>query len=274
MTTKKNKIPKEILKLLDLHDQLINNFVSARNNQLDGFEVHLECAFKLTQIIRHINAVSLLAKKNLLFFPSALVISRSAFELAVHTVWLLQSLDPWEREARWLRYAQYNSNSEFIYFKKSLEFSKKTDIEYSQCLNKYKSIDDFYKDVAASMEEKFPGKYNHTEPVPTMKKMLKEIGIENKYFLYINSSQYVHGSMVLTQIFRKGYGTAKEVGDFITPGDWVYCFQLTSMSLLNAGKVFLDRTGGNLNTFNADDLLIEFENAIKKLSTINGSDFS
>jgi hypothetical protein len=268
MKNEDNKIPKEIIELVNLHYQLVKNFNSSRKPKLDSFEVHTECALMLTQIIRHINAVCLLGKNDLSFFPSALIISRSAFELSAKVVWLLLSEDPWEQEARWLRYAQQNKNSEFNFSLKYLEFLNKSQAEHTKLLSEYQKINDFYKSVSVLFEKKFPGKYDYKTPVPDMKKMLGEIGIKNHYFLYVNSSQYAHGSMVSTQIYRKRYGTAMELGDFITPSDWAYCFQLTSMSLLNAGKIFLLSTNGNPITFNFDEMIGKFELSLKNLSRL------
>ncbi len=131
----------------------------------------------------------MLAKTDLGLFSSALVISRTAFEMGVKVVWMLQSEIRWEHEARWLRNAKNKRNSEFNFYNQYLNFQQTTEKERDS--NDYRSINqlkNFTMMLPDYWKQKFPGKYDQTKPVPNMKDMLEELGILSQLTLYIRLS--------------------------------------------------------------------------------------
>jgi len=267
--TKKGRIPKEIFNVIELQDALILNFLSSLPKKLDLLESHDECYLKIYQIIQHANAVSTLAKKNNSFYPSALILSRSALESAVTVAWILQSKNIYENEARWLRIALKSKNSEFNFgFKYIKHMEDMPESERIKQTNENIQIKRWYEDIVKVLEESFPGQYDYHSPVPDMKKMCEELNFNELYFYFSHTSQYVHGGFVSTQLYRRGYGAKKGMRDLIRPSFWTYCFYLTSMSIFNAGKIFLERTDGNVDRFQNFNFS-ELDNAFQELIKIN-----
>jgi hypothetical protein len=79
--------------------------------------------------------------------------------------------------------------------------------------------------------------------------MLESLGEERKYLAYIIGCQFSHGTHHATGIYRKHLGTAKVLGEYITPKDWWPCFLIGWYSLHASGRRFLTRAAGNASDF-------------------------
>jgi hypothetical protein len=58
----------------------------------------------LVPIIRNVEGVLLMAREDLRLLPAAFSTSRTAYEVAIRVLWLMDPTDPYEREVRWLAY--------------------------------------------------------------------------------------------------------------------------------------------------------------------------
>src|SRR5438552_2047031 len=97
-------------------EQGVRRFLRARDTlpKLGKYESHLEALNLFYVVIRHIDAIYTLAKRDLVLLPSAFVLGRAAFESTIKVLWMLKPNKVFEREARWLAHL---SSEEKYYFK-------------------------------------------------------------------------------------------------------------------------------------------------------------
>jgi hypothetical protein len=256
-------ITKKHEKIIDLHEQVIKNFHKARIRKIGHFEGQFQCAAMMLLIILDIDAICDLAKKNLIYLPTANLISRRIFDVSMQIAWILKPDDPFEQEARWLRYAFHSKNSELHFFQACLKTAKRKKLDDSALLKTCQGISEFYSSVEEALDKKTaPKKYEHTHRPPNMSDILKEIGGEDDYLIFNLTSQFAHGGNLATQCFTRGYGSSKEIGVFISPDNWDTCFKTTMMSFLRAGIIFLEKTGGDVHKFIPPVLKIEIQETI------------
>lgn len=250
-------------KNIDLHERVIKNFHNARNKKIGYYEGQSQCSTMISLIILDIEAICALAKMNLIFLPTAILISRRIFDVSMHDTWILKPDDPFEQEARWLRYAYHSKNSELHFYEACLKSAQKKKLDQGVLLKHCQGISEYYSSVESALDKKTsPKKYNHTRQPPKMDDILKEIGREDDYLIFNFGSQFAHGGILATQCFTKGYGISKETGVFISPGDWDFCFKTTMMSILQAGIIFLEKTHGDVSLFLPPDLKREIEGTV------------
>lgn len=82
----------EILKIRELIDQAVAGFVNALITvpQLAKWEADVEAMLLLNLAIRNIEAILELAGTDLILLPSANVLDRAVFEIALKAAWLVQ----------------------------------------------------------------------------------------------------------------------------------------------------------------------------------------
>jgi hypothetical protein len=66
------------------------------------FESDVEALLLFNLVIRDIEAILTLARTDLVLLPSANVLARAVFEIALKAAWIVQPDDPFDREVRWL----------------------------------------------------------------------------------------------------------------------------------------------------------------------------
>jgi hypothetical protein len=66
------------------------------------FEVDDACFSLLALVVRHVESVCTLARKDLVLLPSAFTLARAAYEATMRILWMLDPDDPSAREVRWL----------------------------------------------------------------------------------------------------------------------------------------------------------------------------
>jgi hypothetical protein len=93
-------------------------------------------------------------------------------------------------------------------------------------------IHEFRKAVQAAL----PRRSSPLARIPTLEAMLAEIGEAKRYATYTTLSQYSHGSHYGGSIYRRGLGTDKEFGEWVSPSDWALLLQISWWSLFNAGQ--------------------------------------
>ncbi len=177
----------------DVLDEAVGDFLRARDTVLGGigrYEADREAMLLTNLIVRHIEAAILLARHDLVLFPTACVVSRSAIETSARAIWLLTPDDPFERECRWL--AHFASEIE------AYERSNRM-VKIARFDTRLKQLMEFHARVKAAL----PDGYEVPKRVPNFRRMLEEIGRPEAYLMYIQLSQYSHGAHMATGTYRK-----------------------------------------------------------------------
>jgi hypothetical protein len=249
----------EIERVCDLLEQLIHRFLLARRTvpSLGTYESETESLNLMYLIIRNVESITALAKKDLVLLPSAMNLTRTVFEMAMKTLWMLEPKDPFDRELRWLAQLQ----TEEGYFDRLSRRMKALGIDNRKVVEAKSYISDFRIGVTL----KFPKPYQPLSNIPDLASMMKAIGEENKYATYIFLSQYSHGTHVATGLYRRGLGTKKEFGEYISPKDWEVIFSVSKYCLVKTGRKILEIINGDVTSFFTDDFLLEIESDIQKI---------
>jgi hypothetical protein len=104
------------------------------------------------------------------------------------------------------------------------------------------------QDIRAFKEavmSRVPDPYKPVTKLPSLRRMLREIGTPQLYSLYREASQYLHAGMPATSHYVKNLGSEKKLGDFTTTVDWILPLRLCWPSLRNASSFVIDRLWGS-----------------------------
>ncbi len=261
----------EILAMCDVLDESISRYLKARDTvptmTRGVYEADVEAYLMILLILRNIEGVVELARRDLVLVPPAMVISRSAFEVGIKVRWMMDPEDPFEREIRWLALAQDRVKS----YKRMGKIAEPVSQSYANDLyNSADIADAFFNAIKDELNKKFPGKYQSMKQAPNLRAMLDSLKEENLYIWYIRTSQYTHGSQIATTLYRKGYGIDKEYGEFVSHDNWFECFYLCWLAFDNAGMIFLERSGGKSHQFISKSFRSKFDQALTRISDKNG----
>ena len=97
-----------VLWVAKMIEDAVKQFLLARRTvpPLDRFEADVEAMKLFNMVVRNIEAITELAKVDLVLLPSANVLARVVFEIAIKATWMITPNDPFEREVRWLAHLQ------------------------------------------------------------------------------------------------------------------------------------------------------------------------
>jgi hypothetical protein len=251
----------EIEKACDLLELFIKRVLDARDTfpPLGEYESCDESLLLLYLIIRNIEAISALAKKDLILLPSAMNITRSVFEMAIKILWILAPQDVFEREVRWLAQLQ----TEEQYYDRISQRLGKLGIDNTDIIKIRDEISGFRLGVTKAL----PQEYKPLSKIPDFAAMLSAINEEQKYMTYIFLSQYSHGTHKATGLYRKGLGTKKEFGEFIKPKDWGVVISVCWYCLAKTSERIFIVIGGDAKRFLIDDFVQEIQGVIQKIET-------
>lgn len=204
----------EILHVADLIERAVGQFLRARESipPLGKFESEVEALQLFTLAIRDTEAILTLARTDLVLLPSANVLARAVFEIAVKSAWMVQPDDPFDREVRWLAHLE----EEERLHRAVSESVTKSGGDPTLFKELHAQIRDFRTGVARAL----PAGYAELPGNPGVEGMLENLGQKQMYFLYRLLAQYVHGGHAATWLYRKGLGTFKRGGEFISPSAW------------------------------------------------------
>src|SRR5690242_13760108 len=89
-------------------EMTIGRFIAARPDlsKLGTYESLIEARNLFNLVVRHAEAVVVLAREDLVLLPPAMVTARSAFEIAVRAAWMVDVDDPFDGEVRWLAHLE------------------------------------------------------------------------------------------------------------------------------------------------------------------------
>jgi hypothetical protein len=203
-----------ILRMADLIEQAIGRFLEARDTipPLGKFESDDEAILLFNLVIRDIEAILTLARTDLVLLPAANVLARAVFESALKAAWIVQPDDPFDREVRWLAHLAEEERM----LKAIGEVAAKRGGDPASFEEQHRQIRDFRMGVARAL----PTGYSELPGNPGVAQMLENLGQKQTYTLYRVLAQYVHGGHASTWLYRRNFGTLKQIGEFISPVDW------------------------------------------------------
>jgi hypothetical protein len=252
---------REILAICACGDLLIERYLACLKTipiQLGRFEAETEVYTILKLLLRHLESVCQLARHDLVLLPSAAVIARAAFEAEVRARWMLKPIDPFEREIRWVLHLR----SATKHFGK-LESNKYAQKQAAEVLGKQKSSYDNF-DIAISRLLTERG-YKIPTKSPNVWEMLEDLNSAELYQFYIQLSAFTHTNFVAGNLYRKNLGSGKQTGEFIAAKDWWLPLAVTWKSFFNVSREFLYWIEADLNFFNAEKQVEEFDREMTRL---------
>ena len=209
----------ELLRMAETIDQMIDQYVVAlRSAEAGRWEAPKDGYALGWLLIRNVQAVIALARRDEIMVTAAWSNARVAFEHSVRIVWMLQPADRYEAECRWLAFLGEYENIER---KIVSELSVDADLHAQRA----EAIRDFREGVTA----KLPNGYRPAR-VPNLREMLVALDNPQMYRLYQEGSQYVHGSMYAGSRYSKNLGTERILGDFTSIIDWILPMRLCWLS--------------------------------------------
>jgi hypothetical protein len=182
-------------------------------------------------LIRNIEVVVELARRDEVFVTAAWSNTRVAFELATKIIWMLHPADRYEAECRWLSLL---GEYEGIERKLAREVPSHAELHNA----KAEAIGTFREGVIRAL----PGGYR-VRGMPSFLNMLNALDTPEMYQFYRQGSQYVHGGMYASASYSKNLGSERNFGDFTSTVDWVLPMRLCWLSLRRASWFILDRLG-------------------------------
>jgi hypothetical protein len=243
-------------------DAAVGLFLDARRTlpSLGKYESEVEALNLFYLAIRDIEGVIALARTDLVLIPAAFAVSRAAFEVAVKAAWLIDVDDPYGREVRWLAHLR----AEERYCERVSQRLEDLGKDAQPYRRRGESLQSFRQAVASVL----PAGYRELPGNPSFEDMLKSLGGNELYILYITTSQFTHGEHAATWLYRTGgVGTEKRLGEFIRPADWYQPLRLSWLSLVYPGRVLLRRLGGSPDMFITEVLESKIVAAIDRVAS-------
>jgi len=239
-----------ILEVAGLIDRRISQFLLAWRTvpPLGKWESEIEAMNLLILVVRNIEAITELAKTDLVLVPAANVLARAVFEIAVKAAWMITPIDPFEREVRWLAHLAEEERMQENIANKVTRFGG----DPTHFQNHRASLQSFRTGVVRSLPSGYAVPGN-----PNVEQMLESIGQNKVYSVYSMLAAYVHGSHSATWLYRRNLGTLKEYGEFIDASSWYISLWTSWKSLQVLGAYILERLKATHLDFTDVDLDIE-----------------
>jgi hypothetical protein len=217
-------------------DQVILLFLDARRTLPHSeYEADLEALNLFSLVIRHVEGVLALARNDLVLAPPACACARAAFESAAKAAWMVNADDPFEREARWLAHL---AEEERVYKRAA---SRSHSASATRFLEQARVIGEFRQ----SVENLMPKHIKQLSGNPNFEEMIRSIGGDRLYSLYIYLSQFTHGGHLASGTYGQNLGTAKIIGEFVIPANWYIAFRVCWLSLSQPGNIILSRVSNS-----------------------------
>lgn len=226
--------------------------------RLGRFEAEVEAYILQKLVIRHSEAVVLMARHDLVTLPTAHVVARSCFETHVKIQWMLQPIDPFEREARWLQHLR-SASEQFARLERDSTIHEDGRGAFSK---QKKIVEGFANHVAGMLMAQ---KYDVASKIPSMWDMLKDLGDRHLYSRYVLLSAFVHSNYEAASLYRRNLGGGKELGEFIVARDWAFPLEVAWKSLYVCARSVLDLMESPKRSLDEGSLCESFRLAIEKL---------
>ena len=230
----------QIVHACDALDKVIAAFIRYRS-EVPGteFESNSEALILFNLVIRQVEGVLELARKDLALVPAAYACARSALETAIKAAWLVNLDDPFAREARWLAHI---AEEERVY-RRAVAKS-----EHNQLTQRFQDQAEELKVFREAVARKMPSGVV-IPSIANAEEMISAIGGRHLYSIYIFLSQFVHGGHLATTLYRKNLGIDKEYGEFVELSHWYIALRACWLSLSQPGDIVLDRVAGKSSGF-------------------------
>ena len=254
---------KEVLALCEDSDCLIERYLACLGTirgTICRFEAETEAYTILKLILRHLEAVCKLARHDLVMLPSAVVLSRAAFEASIRARWMLHPVDPYEREVRWVLHLR-SATDHCSKLERSAHTSKDMAAAYARRRESYQGFD---RDISKLLVERG---YTLPKQAPNIWEMLNDLGEPHLYQFYILLSAYTHTNFEAGGLYRNNLGCGKKLGEFITARDWHLPLQVAWSSFFLVARDFLYWVEADMSAFSADSLHRRFESHLAELSS-------
>lgn len=211
----------EIIHTCDLIDEGISLFLeSMRNKSIGTYEFEVDCLINITHSIRVLESIVELARKDLVYIQSGLILSRTIFEILVKVSWVLHPSDQFENESRYV--SLLNTECEFLEkWIKELTSLGTSDLEKQT--KAHQGFLTFKDNLSKLLNEKG---YS-IKRLPNVREILKTLNEERKYLYYILLSQYTHLTHYAGSIYRKNLGAEKELTEQPQPDRWKLVFAVS-----------------------------------------------
>jgi hypothetical protein len=221
------------------------------------YEADFEARTLMWLIIRNAEGVFELANKDLVLLPAALSVSRSAFEIAIRALWLLEPQNPFEREVRWLAQLTTAEN----HHERLGRELEKMKLDSAKERENAKSVREFRLAVTALL----PKGFEPIKQLPNLEEMMKSLNLRHLYSHYRILSQFAHGTHFAGKFHRKGISIGEGGGEFVRSCDWRYPIEICFFAVTSVGKKLVERMGGDMRPFLTEAFNHKFNVALKRL---------
>lgn len=200
-TEKITEITKSFQEIISRFEHIIDS--DLQSTKFKSYDSDVAIADYIKLLIKNIEGVLCLANTNLLFLPTALIISRSIFELSVKFLWLMEPDNFIERENRLISILDKDIEERKTYIR-AISNLKVNQSDIDTIKSDKQVIENIRDEIKNRLsneykEVKIKGKFNH---------LLKELGLEKHYPLYkvlCNSVHAQHSSTWTLSYFEDKY---------------------------------------------------------------------
>lgn len=243
-------------------DALIEAYLAGLNSKpgsIGRYESEVEFHALMKLMLRHFEALTVLAREDLVLAPSANLIARTVFETSVRARWMFVPLDPYEREVRWILFLR-SGTAHAKKLADSEHLPKSLATAYEERKRSYAGFDTALCELLTKMDYPIP------KQAPNVWEMLKELKEPYLYNFYVLLSAYAHSNFEAASLFKRGLGGAKKIGEFTSVDDWVLPFEVAWKSYFLAARDFLAQIEADVARFEQAADIQGFEHALKKMT--------
>lgn len=225
------------MRVANLIDEAVELYVREYSHIVRGekWEAPLEAVAQSVLCIRNIEAVAILARTDEVLAPAAWANARNAFEVALRVIWLLYPRDRFESEMRWLALiAEWERFHE-----------RRVRNPISSDEMRHRAMADQIHALSKVVEERVPFGYSPVTGIPSVEAMLEETKTPALKAVYIEASQFLHGTMAATSLYRQRHPSGeREVGEFTTVANWLLPLRISWLSFKEMARFVTRRLSG------------------------------
>jgi hypothetical protein len=231
----------ELVRVAEALDNAVGDYVSAAACiEPNGYwEAPLLGLAMSWSAARNVEAVTLLARTDEVLLPAAWANARAAFEISTRAIWLLFPGDRFEAEMRWIamvdEYRRYHENM----------FKAGCTVSY---LDRHKDAVNPISAFLEGVKSRVPENYTPATHIPSVGAILDEVGATGLSAVYIEGSQYLHGTIAGAAVYIRGLGYEKVVAERVALRDWILPLRISWLGLREAGKIVTDRLSDGART--------------------------
>lgn len=228
----------QLIRAANLLSEGVGHFLNAR----DGVSGHYACyesshdslnLFYLS--LRHIEALTCLAKLDAVLLPAAMSLARTALESSVRSLWLVDADDPYERECRWLGLIDEEIRSR----SRAAKHQESRSVETAEVERRIaEHLSNYRNKILACMPEGYK-----VRALPNFEDLLAATKADTPYSTYIVGSQYAHGTSWALSLFRTGLGASRNFLELRSSEAWADPLLTCASVLRDTGCRVLLRLG-------------------------------